>query len=130
MYSFSIAPTGRATCKGKCKSKIEKGELRLGTETEGAGDYTMVSYRKLGCVTKKQFDNMTEKLGSVESVPGFDALSSAMQDEVRAAAEAALPPGKPARSFPRRREEARLLLVRHLRCKLLLHFGNIREQKP
>jgi hypothetical protein len=94
-YSFSLAPTNRATCKGKCKAKIEKDSIRLGTAADGAGDYQMVSYRCVHCITKKQFDNIVEKLGSVEDVPGFLSLNPADQQKIKDAAAAAVPPPKP-----------------------------------
>jgi HEAT repeat protein len=97
-YSFSYAPTNRASCKGKCKEKIEKDAIRLGTATDGAGDYQMVSYRCVPCITKKQFDNIAEKLGSVEDVPGFLTLKPEDQQKVKDAAASALSPPKPAKN--------------------------------
>ena len=43
-YSVEPAKTNRASCK-VCKQKIDKDALRIGTETMGAGDYTMTSWR-------------------------------------------------------------------------------------
>lgn len=86
--SWSYAPTNRASCKGKCKTTIQMGAIRLGTSGAGAGGYTMVSYRCLSCVTKQQFKNMVEKFGSVENVEGFSELNSEDQGKVRAAVEA------------------------------------------
>ena len=95
-YSWSYAPTNRASCKGKCKEKIEKGAIRLGSAGEGAGDYTMVSYRCLGCVTARQFANMEAKVGPVETMDGFDALSAEDQDRIKAAAANMAPAHPPA----------------------------------
>ena len=97
-YSFSYAPTNRASCKGACKQKIEKDAIRMGTASDGAGDYQMVSYRNLGCVTKKQWDNMEAKIGDVANADGFAALEPDDQTKVKqaaAAAKAAGPPPKP-----------------------------------
>ena len=43
-YSVEPAKSNRAACK-VCKQKIDKDALRIGTETMGAGDYTMTSWR-------------------------------------------------------------------------------------
>mmetsp|Transcript_44921 Transcript_44921/g.92891 ORF Transcript_44921/g.92891 Transcript_44921/m.92891 type:complete len:728 (+) Transcript_44921:46-2229(+) len=72
-YGWSYAPTNRATCKGKCGEKIAKGAVRLGVSSE-VGDHTMVSYRCLACVTDKQVANIISKVGSLDSVDGFDGL--------------------------------------------------------
>ena len=72
-YGWSYAPTNRATCKGKCGEKIAKGAVRLGVSSE-VGDHTMVSYRCLACVTDKQVANIILKVGSLDSVDGFDGL--------------------------------------------------------
>ena len=96
-YSFSYAPTNRASCKGKCKEKIPKDGVRFGVAVEGAGNFSSVQYKCLGCMTKKIFENVTLKEGSVESVVGFDSLKPEDQDAIRAArdaAAAAAPPPK------------------------------------
>jgi hypothetical protein len=46
-YILAIDPSGRATCKGRCKTKIEKGQVRFGSEATG-GDYDVTYWRKLG----------------------------------------------------------------------------------
>lgn len=83
-YSWTLAPTNRATCKGKCKEKIEKGSVRLGVASAGAGDYEMVSYRCLNCVTDKQIENITNACGSIQEVDGFAALPAEDQGRVLA----------------------------------------------
>ncbi|CAJ1401355.1 unnamed protein product [Effrenium voratum] len=80
-YSWSYAPTNRAKCKGKCGEKIEKGAIRLATSSDG--DYHIVSYRCLDCVTDTQFKNIVNKVGSVEDVEGFDGLTAKDQAAVR-----------------------------------------------
>lgn len=84
-YGWSYAPTNRATCKGKCKTKIEKGAIRFSTASD-AGNHDMVSYRNLDCVTDKQIANVTEKLGGLDKVPGFDDLTPLDQSRVLAKA--------------------------------------------
>jgi len=88
-YSFSYAPTNRAACKGKCKDKIPKDGVRFGVAVEGASNYTSVQYKCLSCMTKKIFENVTVKVGSVELVVGFDSLKPEDQDAVIAARDAA-----------------------------------------
>ncbi|KAL1528223.1 hypothetical protein AB1Y20_009581 [Prymnesium parvum] len=98
-YSWSYAPTGRATCKGACKQSIAKGDVRFGTSSAGAGDFSVTSYRCLSCVTGRQFNNIASKLGSVENVEGFQELSVEDQDRIRSAAAEAVsaPKGKQAK---------------------------------
>ena len=96
-YSFSYAPTNRASCKGKCKEKIAKDSVRFGVAVEGGGNFTSVQYKCLRCITKKIFENVAAKQGSVELVVGFDSLKPEDQDAIRAArdaAAAAAPPPK------------------------------------
>ena len=96
-YSFSYAPTNRASCKGKCKEKIAKDSVRFGVAVEGGGNFTSVQYKCLNCITKKIFENVAAKQGSVELVVGFDSLKPEDQDAIRAArdaAAAAAPPPK------------------------------------
>ena len=88
-YSFSYAPTNRASCKGKCKEKIPKDGVRFGVAVEGAGNFASVQYKCLSCMTKKIFENVTAKQGSVELVVGFDSLKPEDQDAIRAARDAA-----------------------------------------
>eukprot|EP00421_Protoceratium_reticulatum_P045519 CAMPEP_0168454784 /NCGR_PEP_ID=MMETSP0228-20121227/50401_1 /TAXON_ID=133427 /ORGANISM="Protoceratium reticulatum, Strain CCCM 535 (=CCMP 1889)" /LENGTH=77 /DNA_ID=CAMNT_0008469585 /DNA_START=50 /DNA_END=280 /DNA_ORIENTATION=- len=76
VYSWSYAPTNRATCKGKCKEKIEKDSIRLGVTTDGPGDYQMSQYRCLNCVTDKQIENIVSTVGSLDAVDGFFTLSA------------------------------------------------------
>eukprot|EP00931_Biecheleriopsis_adriatica_P045323 TRINITY_DN25975_c0_g1_i3.p1 TRINITY_DN25975_c0_g1~~TRINITY_DN25975_c0_g1_i3.p1 ORF type:complete len:696 (+),score=220.31 TRINITY_DN25975_c0_g1_i3:51-2138(+) len=85
-YAWSYAPTNRATCKGKCGEKIPKGAVRLGVSSDGPGDHTMVSYRRLACVTDKQIANIIAKVGSLDAVEGFDGLEEEDQAAVLAKA--------------------------------------------
>eukprot|EP00658_Telonema_sp_P-2_P034675 TRINITY_DN25300_c0_g1_i2.p1 TRINITY_DN25300_c0_g1~~TRINITY_DN25300_c0_g1_i2.p1 ORF type:complete len:419 (-),score=137.14 TRINITY_DN25300_c0_g1_i2:28-1284(-) len=108
-YSFSIAPTNKAKCKGKCKEFIDKGAIRFATEGEGWGDFSVSSYRCLDCVTKKQFENVLANHGPIETVPGFDALDDDDQESVmEAAAEVGVAPAKkaPAKKAPTKKKKA------------------------
>lgn len=88
-YSWSYASTSRATCRGQCKAQIPKGALRLGSEDQGAKGFSVKSYRCLPCVTKKIFDTIEAKLGSVGSVPGFHELDERECSAIRVAVSAA-----------------------------------------
>jgi len=104
-YEWSYAPTNRAKCKGKCGGKIEKGEIRLGTSSEVA-DYSIASYRKLTCVTDKQFANIISKLGSIQAVPGWDVLTA--KDQAAVLKQAGIKPEpKKAASSPARKAKAK-----------------------
>mmetsp|Transcript_3955 Transcript_3955/g.8045 ORF Transcript_3955/g.8045 Transcript_3955/m.8045 type:complete len:143 (+) Transcript_3955:33-461(+) len=81
--TWSYAPTNRATCKGSCKQKIEKGSLRLGTPLEISGHESFL-YRCLACVTAKQISNMREKYNSLEEMSGFSELKPEDQAAVLA----------------------------------------------
>ena len=75
-YLLEYAKSGRATCKGACKTVIEKNELRFGVQVE-IGGHASTFYRKLGCVTPKQVTNILGKLNSAEAIPGFESLKAA-----------------------------------------------------
>jgi len=100
-YSWSYAPTDRATCKGKCKEKIPKGSVRFATASDD-GHHEMISYRCLACVTDLQIKNITAKVGGLDKVSGFDELKAVDQSAVlaktlaggSAAAAKASPKGK------------------------------------
>ena len=88
-YLWAYAPSNRAKCKGKCGKNIEKGAIKFGVSREGGGDYNVTTWKNLGCVTKKVFENVEAKVGSIENVTGFDTLTPEDQDAVREAMEAA-----------------------------------------
>ena len=82
-YSLSIAPTGRAGCKGACKEKIPQGAIRFASIGQGQWDGDVPYYRKLCCVTKKVAENaLAVHGGDVSSIPGFSDLDSSQQEEV------------------------------------------------
>lgn len=68
-YSVEPAKSNRSTCK-RCKTKIAKDALRVGTTVPGLGDYDMTSWRHLECQKKP------EALGRVADLTGSAALSS------------------------------------------------------
>ena len=53
---LQYATTGRASCKGKCKKKIEKGELRFGVLSEVMGHESWI-WRCVSCLTGKVAKN-------------------------------------------------------------------------
>lgn len=115
-YSWSYAPTNRATCKGKCKEKIAKGAVRLCTAADIPDGHSMQQYRCLDCVTDKQIANIIVKCGTLDKVEGFDDLSAEDQAAVLAKGGAApaspklaapkaagrAPPAAPARAAPKK----------------------------
>lgn len=82
-YEWSYAPTNRAMCKGACKTKIDKGAIRLAVHSIIAGNEN-TQFRCLDCVTLKQIENIKSENGSLEEVPGFHVLSEDDQALVRA----------------------------------------------
>ncbi|CAK8997360.1 unnamed protein product [Durusdinium trenchii] len=109
-YEFSYAPTNRAKCKGKCGEKIEKGAIRLGTSSDGMGDYTIASYRCLKCVTDKQFSNIINKARAQSPEAGWDVLTA--KDKAAVLKQAGVKPAakgaaKAAASSPARKAKAK-----------------------
>ena len=67
----------------RCKSKIEKGELRFGSSKDGAMHGSWFWY-KLGCASSSQVSNcMSTYNGDFGSVPFFRSLSEEQKDRVR-----------------------------------------------
>mmetsp|Transcript_23511 Transcript_23511/g.36839 ORF Transcript_23511/g.36839 Transcript_23511/m.36839 type:complete len:696 (+) Transcript_23511:42-2129(+) len=83
-YGWSYAPTNRATCKGKCKQKIEKGAIRFSTASDDGAGHEMIQYRNIECVTEVQIKNVIAKVGGLDKVSGFENLSKADQAKVLA----------------------------------------------
>ena len=83
-YCVEYAASNRSTCKG-CKTKIDKGELRLGTITPGPGDYDMTAWRHLMC--QKHPKGMQDP----NELSGLGALRPEDQKKVRAARSWRLP---------------------------------------
>ena len=76
------AESGRSSCKGKCKAKIEQGALRFGSGKDAAWDGTQWFWRCGACVTPTVCQNMINSCGSAEEIPGFDELTIEQRDEV------------------------------------------------
>jgi hypothetical protein len=53
---LEYATTGLSSCKGKCKAPIKLGQLRYGTQVV-VQEHRSMSWRCMGCITKKQADN-------------------------------------------------------------------------
>ena len=88
-YSVENAKSNRSTCK-VCKAKIEKDALRIGTATEGPGDYLMTSWRHLEC-QKKPKNGLTD----LTELAGMDALTADDQERVKTWFAAASAPKAP-----------------------------------
>lgn len=90
-YWWSLAPTGRAACRGKCRQNIPKDSVRFVTEVEiyhqQPGQATW--YQCLSCVTPKMVANLEARFGSLEAMHGFGSLKPPGQQAVRALKAAA-----------------------------------------
>lgn len=82
-YMVEPAKSGRSTCKVS-KETIEKGEVRFGSLVD-IGGHTTYHWRKLKCITGKQVENLVSKMGGLDKVGGFDALSPKQQKQVLSA---------------------------------------------
>ncbi|KAI5306653.1 hypothetical protein KEM56_007785 [Ascosphaera pollenicola] len=87
------ASTGRAGCKNKecqdTKSKIAKGELRLGSWIE-AGQFQSWAWKHWGCVTPRQIASMKEVVGEENDfnlLDGFDEISEENRTKIKEAVE-------------------------------------------
>ena len=78
-YCVEKAKSNRSKCS-VCKTKIEKGELRIGS-TSMRDDVAMTRWKKPLCMNKpKAFASVDAFL---EAVEGFDALEESEQEEIR-----------------------------------------------
>lgn len=79
-YAFEHAKSARATCKGACKEKIEKGEVRFGSSKDGVlhGSF---SWRHVACITGRQLVNVARAYETEEYavIPGWHVLSEEEQ---------------------------------------------------
>jgi hypothetical protein len=69
-YHVQIAPSNRAACKGKCRTKIAKGAVKF-VSTSNRGDYPMAYGRKIACTTPLVLSKALKALGSLDKL--FDA---------------------------------------------------------
>ncbi|KAF2487891.1 hypothetical protein BDY17DRAFT_320403 [Neohortaea acidophila] len=88
-YRVEISQGGRAGCSAThCKKegiKIQKGEIRQGTQVTIQGNTTM-KWRHWGCVTPKVLSNWNETSeGNPELIDGFEELPPKAQEKVRRA---------------------------------------------
>ncbi|KAI9876226.1 MAG: hypothetical protein M1830_006977 [Pleopsidium flavum] len=87
LTSFAeLSSTNRAGCKNKeCLDngiKIQKGELRFGTQIE-IQEHQTWHWRHWGCVTPKQLANLNDTIGgNFNFLDGFDEITEEMQDKV------------------------------------------------
>jgi len=91
-YMFCYAPTSRASC-GKCKEKLNQGELKFGASQEEAihGGFF---WRHIECITVAQCDNVRltyykdfsadENITDYSRVPGFTFLTPSEQEHIKA----------------------------------------------
>ena len=63
--------------RDRCKAKIEKGTLRIGTISPGPGDYDVTQWRHLACQKKPK------NLGEVQNLEHFDVIDPSDQEKVR-----------------------------------------------
>ena len=76
--------SGRATCKGACKQKIEKGVLRFGSCSTAAWDGEQTHFRNMACITLKVAQNVLAFYGDdLAQMRGWDGLTAADQARVR-----------------------------------------------
>ena len=82
VYRVESAKSGRSTCKGKCKAKIDQGALRFGSGKEAAWDGIQFYWRCSACMTTKVLDNMLASVAKLDDLDGFNELSGEQQEEV------------------------------------------------
>ena len=72
-FVVEYSSTALSKCKGKCRQKIEKGELRLAS----IGETLHVLYwRHVGCLTPKVIGNIRD----ISNIRGFSSLKEADQE--------------------------------------------------
>ncbi|CDZ98501.1 zf-parp-domain-containing protein [Phaffia rhodozyma] len=75
-YRIDYASTGRSSCKGPkpCSgSKIDKGEIRLGTVVE-IMDHTGMAWKHWGCVSPRTIANIKKELDEPSDLDGYEDL--------------------------------------------------------
>ncbi|KAJ3021036.1 UNVERIFIED_CONTAM: hypothetical protein HDU68_007273 [Siphonaria sp. JEL0065] len=84
-YKIEVSPSARATCQG-CKTNIAKDAIRfvsIGSTEKALFDKSY--YKCIGCVTKKQIENVEAAVESIDNIPGLDLLSAEQRSETIAA---------------------------------------------
>ncbi|ODO11884.1 hypothetical protein I350_00668 [Cryptococcus amylolentus CBS 6273] len=77
-YRLELASSSRALCNGKkpCfKTKIDKGQLRLGVWVEIPGRGGSFKWRHWGCVTPEVIKHWKEDFSEAEELDGYEDLS-------------------------------------------------------
>ncbi|KAF8316801.1 zf-PARP-domain-containing protein [Clavulina sp. PMI_390] len=84
-YRLEIVKKGPlAGCKGPmpCKgTKLEKGELRFGTQVDYQGK-TSWAWRHWGCVTDKVLSNVKEMISEAADLDGYDDIGEENQAKI------------------------------------------------
>ncbi|KAH7082651.1 hypothetical protein BKA63DRAFT_394085, partial [Paraphoma chrysanthemicola] len=92
-WRLEHSQTGQAVCQQaackRAKTKIERGELRIGTNTFFESEARWyIAWRHWGCATKHQIKGLIEVTGNdATQAPGYEGLSEEAQEEVRQAFE-------------------------------------------
>ncbi|MCJ1360973.1 hypothetical protein MMC16_000068 [Acarospora aff. strigata] len=91
VYRLEISKGSRAGCRSKeCLDnavKIQKGELRFGTQVE-IQEKQAWHWRHWGCVTPRQLTNWNETTeGNVDYLDGYDEITPELQEKVKRALE-------------------------------------------
>ena len=74
-FVVEYSTTALSKCKGKCRQRIEKGELRLAS----IGETLHVLYwRHVGCLTPKVIENIRD----ISNIRGFSTLNQEDQDMI------------------------------------------------
>ncbi|TYJ52884.1 hypothetical protein B9479_006519 [Cryptococcus floricola] len=83
-YRLELASSARAMCNGKkpCfKTKIDKGQLRLGVWVEIPGRGGSFKWRHWGCVTPEVIKHWKEDFSEAEELDGYEDLSEDLQQK-------------------------------------------------
>lgn len=82
-YRLSTAPTARARCRGTCKQRIGRGEVRLEECAFVMPGRRTVFMRHVHCIGAPVARDILSVYGSVERVPVSAEVGSAHVDEAR-----------------------------------------------
>ena len=86
-FVVEYSTTALSKCKGKCRQRIEKGELRLAS----IGETLHVLYwRHVGCLTPKVIENIRD----ITNIRGFSTLKQEDQDMITDVLKNYTPPTK------------------------------------
>lgn len=88
-YNAEPAKSGRSSCK-KCKEKIEKDELRIGTNRTTADDIVMTSWVHAKCFTLPKKSSVETFLSELD----MTSLSASQKEEIEQIISNLTPGGK------------------------------------